>query len=163
MASPLGRSKSSRILHSQSARQLPTPLNWVLCVKGVLGDSELTEVEFGELYALMGDSMHMQFLVFTSILFAYLVAGHFVGATLTRKVAVSMTTIYCLFMIAPLLQYVVEFFRINSLSKAYLEQYPEGFIIPESHPLGLLITFIPMLLAWIGSFYYVHFQVRSQK
>jgi hypothetical protein len=32
VASPLGRSKSSRILHTQSARQLTTPLNWVLDV-----------------------------------------------------------------------------------------------------------------------------------
>jgi hypothetical protein len=31
VASPLGPRKPSRILHSQSARQLPTPLNWVLC------------------------------------------------------------------------------------------------------------------------------------
>jgi putative hydrolase of the HAD superfamily len=47
VASPLGRSKPSRILHSQSARQLPTPLNWAL-------------LQGNEMYALfdLDDTVH---------------------------------------------------------------------------------------------------------
>ena len=122
----------------------------------------MTEFEYAEFYALVQDSLYMQFLVINSVMVAYLVAGHFVGNKLPRLLIFALTTIYCLFLIAPFGVYWMEYTRLYELSLQYQDQYPGGFVVHRlQSPLLALFTLVPMFLAWVGTIYYVQIYVRS--
>ena len=121
----------------------------------------MSELEYGELLALIAQGMNTNFLIITSVMFAYVVAGHLVAAQLPRPIVVGTTVIYCFFMLAPFLGYFWDYARIHALSIQYHEEYPGGFVVYKTESWGVWLTVLPMLLGWLGSVYYVHFHVRS--
>jgi hypothetical protein len=137
------------------------PSTILLCVAIDFGDRKMSELEYGELLALMSQGMNTNFLVITSVMFAYVVAGHLVAAQLPKTIAICTTIIYCLFMFAPFLAYSLDFARIHALSVQYHEEYPGGFMVYKTESWAVWMTALPMLLGWLGSVYYVHFHVRS--
>ena len=109
----------------------------------------------------MSEAMNMQFIVITSVVFAYLIAGHLAGAGLPKSVCVAVTVLYCGFMVGPFAAYYLDYARLFALSEQYHQQYPDGFMITELPSWGVWPPLAPMLLAWFGSIYYVHYHVRS--
>ncbi len=126
----------------------------------------MTEVEFVEIYYLTAGGMLNNFVVMSTGISAYFVAGHIAGKDLPRIIAVSMTLIYSIFLFAPLTAYYARFEAANSIVREYYLAYPGGWAVPQASSLllpnaiGILIVIGPLFLFWFASIYYVHFYVR---
>ena len=122
----------------------------------------MTEAEYGQVYALVQQSALNQFVVITTVMFAYVVSCHLAGKSLPRIVAILLSSIYCLFLVGPFIGYWAEFSRMSALSQAYFEEYPNGLAVAppigDSFLIGMSMP--PMFLAWIGSVLYLHLHIR---
>ncbi len=123
----------------------------------------MTEFEFGELFAFASQDAFSQFVSISTMLFAYLLAAHFVFRTLTRPLAAGATVIFVMFYGTTLTGYLGAFLRLAEISTRYYAAYPNGWVVPRMTDANItvLVTAIPVLLALIGSIYYAHFHVRK--
>ena len=123
----------------------------------------MIEAEFIELIFMAATIQEQYALDFLSMVFAYVVAGHFVGASLTRVQFVVLTAIYSGFTIAIGFGALLGVRQLGSLSSRFLEEHPAGAttIVPSDAP-----SFVPPILlssAWLISVWYVASVRRARR
>ena len=123
-------------------------------------------IEFVEIYYLTVGGMLNNFVVMSTGISAYFVAGHIAAKNFPRTIAVSMSLIYSLFLFGPLTAYYARYEAANSIVREYYLAYPEGWAMPQItflfqwSGIGILTVIGPIPLFWLASIYYVHFYVR---
>ena len=100
----------------------------------------MSEFEYAELFELLSQGSFNNFVSMSTIVFAYLVTGHLVAKDLPRRVALGVTTLYCLFLIGPITGYTTYFARMHQASREYVEAFPGGWVLAE-FPLWPLLHF----------------------
>lgn len=127
----------------------------------------MTELEFADLWYLQQEAIFNQFVALTTTIFAYIVAGHLVARSLSRNVAIGFTSLYCLFAIGPISGYITNLLQLIRIVKEYVAMYPEGWVVfsigTQNATASAIIVAAPVFLGFIGSIYYVHFYVRSDR
>ena len=123
----------------------------------------MTEFEFLETFAIAKQDVFNNFVVISTVIFAYLAAGHFIARDLSTKIMRGLTLIYCFFLIAPMSTYWLAWSYSLVVIREYESLYPDGWLLGGTGgvPILLIFTFMPIVLAWLGSIYYVHYIVRK--
>lgn len=123
----------------------------------------MSEYEIVELFYLNGEALFSRFSAFSTAVFAYLAAGHYVSAGLSRPVAIGFTSLYTVFVLLTFNGVMIDYIQLESIIENYYRLYPEGWGLPfaEYPPLGAGVILIPFSLIWLGSVYYVHFEARK--
>ncbi len=114
----------------------------------------MTEYELADLFTSLSAEAGRSTMDFVTVLFAYLVVAHFVGATLDRLYVVIVTVIYSMFAIWPIL----GTYQAGSMMYTVTHAHPE-----LSQSLGLSVDFNPGLVpfvvlgsAWVLSLAYMY-------
>ncbi|NKC01221.1 MAG: hypothetical protein GKR90_22370 [Pseudomonadales bacterium] len=94
----------------------------------------MTEYELADLFISLSAEAGRSTMDFVTVLFAYLVLAHFVGATLDRIYIVIVTLIYTMFAIWPIL----GTYQAGSMMFEITQAHPQ-----ISHSLGLAVDFNP--------------------
>ena len=124
----------------------------------------MSEIEYAQIFQNWIDNANTSFSLFITILFAYLLAGHFVAKQLPRVAAFGMTLLVCLVLVGPLLSHLGSHWMIYQTTVQYNAQYPEGWVFPPGEPslMGpLLFGILPALISLVLSIYYMHFVART--
>ena len=124
----------------------------------------MSEFEFAQIFQFWVEGAYASYTLMISILFAYLVAGHFVAKQLPKAVAVGMTTVYCLVIAGTLLSHLGSSMMQQLTSVKYSHQYPEGWAVPGGEfdlTAPLLFGILPAFISIVVSIFYVHFVVRK--
>jgi len=117
----------------------------------------MTEAEFTELIFTAATLQTQYAWDLISIVFAYVVAGHFIGASLTRVQFVALTAVYSAFTLGIGTGAVITLRQMESLGRRFLEQHPAEaatIIFPGANRMSI----IPPILffsAWLVSVWYV--------
>jgi hypothetical protein len=123
----------------------------------------MAEIEFAQIYQNWIDNAYTSFSLFITVLFAYLIAGHFAAKQLPRAAVIGMTLLVCLVLVGPLFSHLGSHLMIYQTTVQYHTQYPEGWVFPPGQPslIGpLLFGILPALISLVLSIYYVHFVAR---
>ena len=122
----------------------------------------MTEYEFLEAGVLYFERILDSAMNLITVVFAYLAASHFVGERLPRAVAVGLSTIYSLWIVMTIASIATFLDSALNVQVEYRSEYPGGWVYSREPRFGLWLigSLLPMLLAWIGSLYYLHFVVR---
>ena len=124
----------------------------------------MSEFEFAQIFQFWVEGAYASYTLMISILFAYLVAGHFVAKQLPKAVAVGMTTVYCLVIAGTLLSHLGSSMMQQLTSVKYSQQYPDGWAVPGGEfdlTAPLLFGILPAFISIVVSIFYVHFVVRK--
>ena len=124
----------------------------------------MSEIEYAQIFQNWIDNANTSFSLFITVLFAYLIAGHFVAKQLPRIAVISMTLLACLVLVGPLSSHLGSHWMIYQTAVQYNAQYPEGWVFPPVQPslIGpLLFGILPALISLVLSIYYVHFVARK--
>lgn len=124
----------------------------------------MTEIEFAELWFMAIESGYNTHMMLITSIFAYIVAGHFVGKTVTKGIAVGLTVVFSIFSLNTLLNVFGNVMHLKLISAHYYESFPHGYAVPPVNmSLGLIITVTaaPTIIIWVGAIYYLHFHVRK--
>ena len=124
----------------------------------------MSEFEFAQTFQFWIENAYASYTLMISILFAYLLAGHFVAKQLPKAVAVGMTAVYCLVIAGTLLSHLGSHMMMDLTSIKYSQQYPDGWAVP-AREFGLNAAFLfgilPASISIAVSIFYVHFIVRK--
>ena len=92
-----------------------------------------------------------------------MLTAHFAGKTFSKLVAMSISTLYSLFLTGPLTGIFLNVYSVAHLEALYFEQYPRGQIVRSlgSPELLLFIIAFPLLLGWLASLVYMHGYIRK--
>ncbi len=114
----------------------------------------MTEYELADLFTSLSAEAGRSTMDFITVLFAYLVLAHFVGATLDRAYIAIVTVIYSMFAIWPIL----GTYQAGSMMYAVTQAHPQ-----LSQSLGVSVDFIPGFVpfvvlgsAWVLSLTYMY-------
>ena len=124
----------------------------------------MSEFEFAQIFQFWVEGAYASYTLMISILFAYLLAGHFVAKQLPKAVAVGMTAVYCLVIAGALLSHLGSQALMDFISVKYSQQYPEGWAVPGGEfdlTAPLLFGILPAFISIAVSIFYVHFIVRK--
>jgi len=123
----------------------------------------MTEYEFLEAGILYFERILDSAMNLITVVFAYLAASHFVGERLPRAVALGLSTIYSLWIVMTIASVATFLVSALNVQLEYRHEYTGGWVYPREpkFEIWLIGTLLPMLLAWIGSLYYLHFVVRK--
>jgi len=103
---------------------------------------------------------------FISVFSGYVIVAFIAGRKLSSGIACSLTVVYSLFQISPVWGVSAGVRRMNRSIEEYVASYPDGIAFGTDPTgvagLGLVLTFLPFLLAWFGSVLYMHAYVRRQ-
>ena len=118
----------------------------------------MTAAEFTELIFMANALVGQHAMSFTSIVFAYVVAGHFVGERLTRVQFVALTVLYSAFAAGIAVAAVSSISQMGFLRDQFLQQHPaEASPMMTSGLVGRTHAVPPILFfcAWAISVWYV--------
>ena len=124
----------------------------------------MSEFEFAQTFQFWIENAYASYTLMISILFAYLLAGHFVAKQLPKAVAVGMTAVYCFVIAGTLLSHLGSHAMMVLTYIKYSQQYPDGWAVPAGLPsmIGpLLFGILPALISIAVGIFYVHFIVRK--
>ena len=124
----------------------------------------MSEFEFAQTFQFWIENGYASYTLMISILFAYLLAGHFVAKQLPKAVAVGMTTVYCLVIAGTLLSHLGSHMMMDLTSVKYSQQYPDGWAVPGGKSdltAPLIFGILPASISIAVSIFYVHFIVRK--
>ena len=124
----------------------------------------MSEFEFAQTFQFWIETGYASYTLMISILFAYLLAGHFVAKQLPKAVAVGMTAVYCLVIAGALLSHLGSQALMDFISVKYSQQYPDGWVVPGREfalIASLLFGILPAAISIIVGIFYVHFIVRK--
>ena len=124
----------------------------------------MSEIEYAQIYQNWIDNAYTSFGLFITVLFAYLIAGHFVAKQLPRVAVISITVLVCVVLVGPLSVHIGSHLMMYQTTVQYNAQYPEGWVIPPGQPSlkgPLLFGILPALISLVLSIYYVHFVARK--
>ena len=124
----------------------------------------VTEFELIEAFSFTQAALREGAMDITTAFFAYVVCAYLAGAKLTRMVACSVSIIYSLFLLGPLIGVASATSIGISIMDKYVSSFPGGVYFTETVDvrLGLLLTLSPLLLAWTGSLMFMHLNIRKQ-
>ena len=92
------------------------------------------------------------FMTFVTVLFAYLVCTHFIGATLSRGVAITMSVLYSLFALLP----VLGFYSATEIVFTAVEMQGKLPTFPESlSAFGMYMPIVVIFSGWALSLFYM--------
>ena len=99
-----------------------------------------------------------------AVLFAYVLAAHFVGKQLPRSIAVFMSLLYSLFLIVPTSVMISAGVRVARLIARYRDEFPDVDLYPITPSVGMVLAMavVPLVLGWVGSLYFMHGYVRCK-
>jgi hypothetical protein len=113
----------------------------------------VTEAEFIELTFMAATVQSQYAMDFISIVFAYVVAGHIVGASLTWVQFVVLTTVYSAFTVGIGAGALDTLSMMASLNDRFLEQHPveAAAMVPPFLCQAAVLPAIPFSSAWLIS------------
>lgn len=124
----------------------------------------MSEYELLDLILGAGDSMVSTGLALLTVLFAYVVAAFAAGARLSRTAAISISVLYSLWYMGPLLAFISSLDFLLRTAEEYRSMFPEGYAVvsdPPNRLLRLTTSAGPYILGWLGSLVYMHLYVRK--
>ena len=125
----------------------------------------MNEFELVEAWYLVQENLQSNFVTVSTAIFAYVVAAHFVGKILGRGTAMSLSTIYSLVVLPPILMRMPEFSRWHRIHVEYIARFPDGVVFQgEGAPLIMMnLTGVgPFIVAWVMSLIYMHAIMRRK-
>lgn len=121
----------------------------------------MSEFEFIEAFYLALNALVDASMSTVAVTFAYIVAAYVAGKQLSQVAAIGMTTIYSLFLMAPLGGMLGACTQIQKTVDQYYASYPEGWAFEPISVVGLyLVSLLPVVLGWMGSLAFLHLYVR---
>jgi hypothetical protein len=122
----------------------------------------MTEYEFLEAGVLYSERVLDSAMNLITVVFAYLAASHFVGRRLPGAVAIGLSSIYSLWILATMVAIASFLSSGFEVQVQYRNEYSGGWVYPNEpvQEFWLLVSLLPMFLAWIGSLYYLHSIIR---
>ena len=114
----------------------------------------MSEFEFVEASYLNSSYLATAAMNFVAVFLAYVVAAHFAGKLMSRVVAVSVSIIYSLFLLAPSSTVISASARTLVIRAQYQLQFPDGVLVPAVELTQLQVSvFIigPLVMGWLGS------------
>ena len=104
----------------------------------------------------------------TTMIFAYLVAAYIIGTKLPQGILWFLTFVYTTALISPLYGMRAGISAYNNTVREYVASYPDGlaFIRSASSMISVpveYLTFLPILLSWLGSVAFMHFYMRRRR
>ena len=122
----------------------------------------MTEYEF---LTAIGDAFSFAVqaaMAFFTVFGAYVVTAYLAGESFSKTVAVSLSTLYTLFLTGPVSGIFVNVYERARLEALYFRQYPEGQIVQEGLPPSVILVVIvgPLVIGWVLSLAYMHGYVR---
>jgi hypothetical protein len=124
----------------------------------------MSEAELLEAISYTGSSIGIAGMSFVTVVFAYIIAAHFAGRQLTSKVAAFTSTVYSLFLTAPLIDCTLSVVKFGKLNARYVTDHPSSdlvFNIPVE--VVLFVSLTPLVIGWLVSLGYMHAVVRARK
>ena len=103
---------------------------------------------------------------FITVFSGYVIVAFVAGNRLPNGIAWCLTGVYSLFQLSPIWGVVAGLNRINRSTTEYVATYPDGVAF-GTDPTGvtgvaIALTFLPFMVAWVGSVLYMHAYVRRQ-
>lgn len=122
----------------------------------------MTEFEFIEATTMSVELARGAAMDFVTLFFAYSLCAHFVGKGLPKLIALTITFVYTIFLINPLLGMATGVLNYVRLSAAGLHSYPNSPVFQgvNSEIQVLLTTILPALISWMFSIIYMHVYIR---
>lgn len=114
----------------------------------------MTEYELADLFTSLSAEAGRSTMDFVTVLFAYLVVAHFVGATLDRVYVAIVTMVYSMFAIWPIL----GTYQAGSMMYTITQAHPE---LSQSLSLSVdfnpgFVPFVVLGTAWVLSLAYMY-------
>ena len=123
----------------------------------------MTEFEFIQVGEIALNGFASSAMNIVTVIFAYVVAAHFVGKSLSRSAAISISIVYSLWLIVPFggVYGNLDLGAKNAIE--FLSVFPDSYAVNPLEPLAIIfaIAFIPLFLGWIGSLIYMHRIIRK--
>ena len=118
----------------------------------------MSEYEFLEAGTLFLDGILESSLNIIYVTFGYLAAAHFIGTEIKKTVACFLSFIYGYWILVSLYAIWNYMSMLSKLSQQYSISFPEGWIweLDPNFELILVFATIPLVLASLGSIYYLH-------
>lgn len=125
----------------------------------------MTEFELLQAISVASDKIALSAMNVVAVIFAYILAVHFAGKTLTRAMAVFTSVLYSFFLVAPVYAAYIAVLRIAALTDRYRAEFPASDLVPMASNVGLtlLLTLAPLAIGWIGSLAYMHLYIRNEE
>lgn len=125
----------------------------------------MNKFELIEAWALATEGLGAAGMNIVTVVFAYVLAAHFVGRSLSRRVVVSVSIVYSLWLIGPFVGFISYLKLANAVSIDYSTMFPDGEAIPspQNLPIAIVLAAGPYILGWIGSLIYMHLFVRKKQ
>ena len=119
---------------------------------------ELIEVSLASLEGLGYAGMNI-----VAVVFAYVVAAHFVGKKLSRAAAVCLSIVYSLWLIGPSIGFIRHLELTITTATEYLRLFPNGYAAeqPGNFVTSLILVYGPYFMGWIGSLIFMHLYIRK--
>ncbi len=123
----------------------------------------MTEFEFIQVGEIALNGFASSAMNIVTVIFAYVVAAHFVGKSLSRSAAISISIVYSLWLIVPFggVYGNLDLGAKNAIE--FLSVFPDSYAVNPLGPSAIIfaIAFIPLFLGWIGSLIYMHRIIRK--
>ena len=102
-------------------------------------------------------------MAFFTVFGAYVVTAYLAGKSFSKLVAISLSTLYSLFLTGPLAGIFLNVYEMHRLEGLYFTLYPGGEIVVKGASPEFAIVAItgPLVLGWILSLLYMHVHVRG--
>jgi hypothetical protein len=104
---------------------------------------------------------------FITAFFAYTVMSHFIGASLSRSMAIGASVIYSSFAFMTFVSLFDLIYAQQRLSVQLHTQFPnsQDYVPMWSSPpeFGITLTIVPLMLGWLMSMFYLHKYIRGGK
>ncbi len=123
----------------------------------------MTEFEFIQVGEIALNGFASSAMNIVTVIFAYVVAAHFVGKSLSRSAAISVSIVYSLWLIVPFggVYGNLDLGAKNAIE--FLRVYPDSYAVNPLESSAIIFAFaiIPLFLGWIGSLIYMHRIIRK--
>ena len=123
----------------------------------------MTEFEFIQVGEIALNGFASSAMNIVTVIFAYVIAAHFVGKSLSRSAAISISIVYSLWLIPPFggVYGNLDLGAKNAIE--FLSVYPDSYAVNPLESSAIIFAFaiIPLFLGWIGSLIYMHRIIRK--
>lgn len=126
----------------------------------------MKEVEIFETLMMSVELSAFMSVNFLAVFVVYIVAAYVLGRKVTGTMAVSMSTVYSLFLIPPFIGVIGNLRRAYDLGNYLRNMFPDSPLAtesPMSFELSAMLFVVPMMVAWVGSLYFMHAYVRGKQ
>ena len=123
----------------------------------------MTEFEFIQVGEIAINGFGSSAMNIVTVIFAYVIAAHFVGKSLSRSAAISISIVYSLWLLLPI---GGVYGNLDLLAKNAIEfqsVFPDSYAVTPVGSIGIVyaMAITPLFLGWIGSLIYMHRIIRK--